>query len=281
MRWALLKALITGVSGFIGRRMYALLERRGVEVHGISRRRGDFGGRWTGLDITDAEALRRFVEEQGFDVIIHLSALTKRRYGDIPAEKYFEVNTQGTENVLKAAQAVGAKVVFASTAGVYTASKHPYVESKRAAERICERYGAVVARIFNVYGEGKEGGVIEMFIKRALKGEPLVVNANQVRDFIYVDDVCEALWLLAQKAEPGFYDVGTGVPTPVDEVARLVIELTGSSSPIEVRPAEPSISVADVRALREMGFEPKVGLREGVRRVVDFLRQRAGSPAMG
>ena len=154
-------------------------------------------------------------------------------------------------------------------------------ESKRAAERICERYGAVVARIFNVYGEGKEGGVIETFINRALAGQPLVVNSSQVRDFIYVDDVCEALWLLAQKAEPGFYDVGTGVPTPVDEVARLVIELTGSSSPIEVRPAEPSISVADVRALREMGFEPKVGLREGVRRVVDFLRQRAGSPAMG
>ena len=120
---------------------------------------------------------------------------------------YFRVNTLGTENVLKAARKIGAKVVFTSTAAVYTNSMHPYVESKRKAEKLCERYGAVVARLFNVYGEGKEGGVIETFVKRALVGHPLIVNSGQVRDFIYVDDVCRALWLLARKTESGFYDV--------------------------------------------------------------------------
>ena len=272
-----MKVLITGVTGFVGKRMYALLEREGISAHGVSRRRWDFQGKWTSLDITDAEALGELVSREGFDVIIHLGALTKRRYGDIPAEEYFRVNVGGTENVLKAAQAVGAKVVFASTAGVYTASKHPYVESKREAEKLCERYGAVVARIFNIYGEGKEGGVIEAFVSRALRNEPLVVNANQVRDFIYVDDVCRALWVLALKAEPGFYDVGTGIGRPIDEVARLVISLTGSSSKIEIRPAEPSTSVADIGPLEEMGFKPEIDFEEGLKRVINYMKKKIGS----
>ena len=274
-----MRVLVTGVSGFMGKRMYALLEREGVYVHGISRRRGDFGGRWTGLDITDLEGLSSLVKKEDFDVIIHLGALTKRRYGDIPAERYFEVNVGGTENVLRAAGEVGAKVVFASTAGVYTSSKHPYIESKRIAEEVCGRYGAIIARIFNVYGEGKEGGVIEAFIKRAFKNEPLLVNSGQVRDFIYVDDVCRALWVLALRAGPGSYDVGTGVGRTIEEVAELVKALTGSSSPIEVRPAEPSISIADVDPLRALGFEPEVEFEEGLRRVIEYMRSRTGSGA--
>ena len=59
-----MKVLITGVSGFMGRRMYALLKHEGVYVYGISRRRGDFKGRWTSLDITDAEALSSFVKKR-------------------------------------------------------------------------------------------------------------------------------------------------------------------------------------------------------------------------
>ena len=267
-----MKVLITGVTGFIGKRLYALLEREGTEVHGVSRRRKDFEGVWTSLDISDLRTLSEFVKQHEFDVVIHLGALTKRRYGDLPAEEYFRVNVQGTENVLRAASEVGAKVVFASTAAVYTSSKHPYVESKRRAEEVCARYGAVVARIFNAYGEGKEGGVIEIFIKRALAGQPLIVNSGQVRDFIYVDDVCRALWLLARRAKPGFYDVGTGHGISIERVAELVIELTGSSSRIEIRPAEPSISVADISLLKVMGFKPEVPFEEGLRRVVKYMR---------
>ena len=276
-----MKVLITGVSGFMGRRMYALLKREDIYVHGISRRKGDFKGRWTSLDITDAEALSSFVRKEQFDIIIHLGALTKRRYGDIPAEQYFVVNVGGTENVLRAAEEVGAKVVFASTAGVYTSSKHPYIESKRAAEKVCEQYGAVIARIFNVYGEGKEGGVIEAFIRRALNNEPLLVNEGQVRDFIYVDDVCRALWILALRAEPGPYDVGTGIGRSVLEVAERIKALTGSSSPIKVRPAEPSISIANIGPLKALGFRPMVDFEEGLKRVIkymkDKLRQEASS----
>jgi len=266
-----LKVLITGVTGFIGKRMYALLEREGAEVHGVSRRRKGFKGVWTDLDILDLRALSEFIKQHEFEVVIHLGALTKRRYGDLPAEEYFKVNVQGTENVLRAAEEVGAKVVFASTAAVYTSSKHPYVESKRKAEEVCAKYGAVIARIFNAYGEGKEGGVIEIFIRRALTGQPLIVNSGQVRDFIYVDDVCRALWLLARKAKQGFYDVGTGHGIPIEQVAELVIKLTGSSSWIEIRPAEPSISVADISPLKALGFKPEVSFEEGLRRVIEYI----------
>ena len=269
-----MKVLVTGVSGFMGRRMYALLKHEGVYVYGISRRRGDFKGKWTSLDITDAEALSSFVKKERFDIIIHLGALTKRRYGDIPAEQYFAVNVGGTENVLRAAEEVGAKVVFASTAGIYTSSKHPYVESKRVAEKVCERYGAIIARLFNVYGEGKEGGVIEAFIRRALNNEPLLVNEGQVRDFIYVDDVCRALWILALRAEPGPYDVGTGVGRSILEVAELIKALTGSSSPIEVRPAEPSISIANIGPLKALGFRPMVSFEEGLKKVIKYMKDK-------
>ena len=272
-----MKVLITGVSGFIGKRMYALLKRKGIYTHGVSRRRGDFKGKWISLDITDAKSLLSFVREERFDVIIHLGALTKRRYGDIPAEQYFVVNVGGTENVLKAADEVGAKVIFASTAGIYTTSKHPYIESKRVAEKLCERHGAVVARIFNVYGEEKGGGVIETLIRRAFNNEPLLVNRDQVRDFIYVEDVCRALWLLALRAEPGFYDVGTGIGRSIEEVAKLIKTLTGSYSSIEVRPAEPSISIANVGPLKALGFKPEVKFEEGLRKVIKYMREKIKS----
>ena len=267
-----LEVLITGVTGFIGRRLYSLLKNDDISIRGISRKRAGFSGSWTSLDVTDLDKLKKFVREHGFDVIIHLAALTKRRYGNLPAEDYFRVNTLGTENVLKAASEVGAKVVFASTAAVYTPSRHPYVESKRRAEKVCEQYGAVVARIFNAYGEGKEGGVIETFIKRALRGEPLLVNVGQVRDFIYVEDVCRALWLLAKKADPGFYDVGTGKGIRIEDVARLIIAFTGSPSSIEIRPAPTSISIADISSLKSMGFRPEVSFEEGLKLVVNYMR---------
>jgi len=254
--------------------MYALLEQEGVQVFGISRKKGNFMGRWRSLDITDFRALREFMIEHDFDVVIHLAALTKRRYRNLSAEEYFRVNTMGTKNVLKAAQVIGAKVIFASTAAVYTSSKHPYVESKRAAEEICKRHETIVARIFNAYGEGKGGGVIETFVKRALANQPLLVNSGHVRDFIHVDDVCRALWILARKAEPGFYDVGTGKGMPIERVAELVIALTGSSSPIEVMPAEPSISVADIGPIKAMGFKPEVPFEEGLRLVIKYMTKR-------
>jgi len=165
-------------------------------------------------------------------------------------------------------------VVFASTVGVFTSSKHPYVKSKRVAERVCEQYGAIIARIFNVYGEGREGGVIEALIRRALNNEPLLVDEGQVRDFIYVDDVCHALWILALRAEPGSYDVGTGVGRSVLEAAERIKVLTGSSSPIEVRPAEPSISIANIGPLKALGFRPMVDFEEGLKRVIKYMKNR-------
>ena len=269
-----MKVLVTGVTGFIGRRLRKYLEDKGVAVYGISRSKAEGLENCYQISVVEREKLVDFVKAEGFDAVIHLAALTKRRYGNIPKEEYFKVNVEGTKNVLEAAEQVGARVVFASTSGVYTSAKHPYFESKRAAEKLCEEHGATIARIFNVYGEGKGKDVLEIFILKALSNEPLTVNANQVRDFIYVDDVCQALWLLAEKGEAGAYDVGTGIGTPIEELAKLIIKLTGSSSSIAVNPSPPTVSVADVSKLKELGFEVTVPLEEGVRRVVEYYKEK-------
>lgn len=217
-----------------------------------------------------------------------------------------EVNVTGTLNVLQAARAEGARVVFASSSSVYgdqdrfphvesmdPRPKSPYAASKLAGEAYCRAWWlsmgvpTISLRYFNVYGPGQDpaseyAAVVPRFITACLSETRPVIHGDgeQARDFTYIDDVVAAN-LRAIEA-PGdalgraFNVGGGGTPTSVNRLLELIAELTGARpDPIreEARAGDVRITDADVSLAGELlGYRPAVEIEEGLRRTVDSLR---------
>ena len=205
-----------------------------------------------------------------------------------------DVNLTGTLTVLEAARRHDARVVFASSAAVYghpesvpvaetapTEPTSPYGLQKLAADRYVRLYAdlydldTVALRYFNVYGPGQSGGdyagVITAFLRRVREGKPPVVHGDgsQTRDFVHVSDVVRANLLAATTDAVGeAYNVGTGRSVTIRELAERVVGLVDADLGVETGPArEGDIdeSEADVsKASERLGYEPRVGLDEGL-----------------
>ncbi|MEM6937909.1 MAG: NAD-dependent epimerase/dehydratase family protein, partial [Pseudomonadota bacterium] len=169
-----------------------------------------------------------------------------------------------------------------------------YDEGKRCAETLFFDYHRQhalpikVARIFNTYGprmHPSDGRVVSNFVVQALRGEPLTLfgDGSQTRSFCYVDDLIDGLLRLMRSAEDFVGPVNIGNPGEftVRELAELVIELTGSSSPIEYRPLpqddptqrQPRIELAE----QALDWRPKVELRQGLGRTIEYFDQLLGN----
>jgi len=140
-----------------------------------------------------------------------------------------------------------------------------------------------IVRIFNTYGprvSASDGRVVSNFITRALAGEPLVVygDGSQTRSFCYVDDLVRSLVAMIDSAVPGPVNLGNPEEFTMAGFAELVLEITGSSSPIVRGPLpadDPSRRRPLIGRAREMlGWAPEVGVAEGVRKTVDWFRSR-------
>ena len=262
-------------------------------------------------DIVDRESLRGHLG--GVDYVFHLAA-----YADVAATIYnpdrdFEVNVVGTYNVLRASLDAGVKkLVFASSAAVYGNQEPPgegvppifhedmkpnplstYANSKLwgeyEARLFYSLYGlpTVSLRYFSIYGPlqvpkpKSHSWVIAIFLMRAVKGRPLIIyGGGQVRDFIHVDDVAEAT-VRAAEAGTGKGDVvniGTGIPTRIDDLAEKVKTLVKEKTGIDVevrygpRPkGDPLGGYADTRRMKELlGLTPR-SLDEGLRETLDWI----------
>jgi UDP-glucuronate decarboxylase len=221
-----------------------------------------------------------------------------------PRDPAFVLTTAfiGTERLLQLAARHGATFLQASTSEVYgdpelhpqpetyagrvdcTGPRACYEEGKRAAETLCAieraRGGDVrVARLFNAYGPGMradDGRAIPAFVSAALAGHPLVLfgDGSQTRSFCFIDDILDGLFaLMALPAAPdGPVNLGGGEETTLRDLALLVRELAGSAAPIVEAPGRPDDprrrrpDLARARAL--LGFAPRIGLAEGVRRTI-------------
>jgi UDP-glucose 4-epimerase len=218
------------------------------------------------------------------------------------------VNVEGTLNVLLAARDEGVRrVVFASSSSIYGNQPalpllesmapdpiSPYGVAKLAAERYCVSFSrvyhsfeTVVLRYFNVFGPRQDPGsqyaaVVPLFITAIAAGESVTIfdDGEQSRDFTYVDNVVEANLLAAdaEGANGRIFNVSAGAPTTVNELADTIGRLLGRDVEREYRPPRPGDlrnSWADVGEARQLlGFEPRVGLEEGLRRTADFLLPR-------
>lgn len=288
-----MQVLVTGASGFIGRHLAAELERAGHHVSTLHR-----GGPISGIsgvhvaaDILSSQAR----EAAGrAEAIVHLAGR-----GDVQASfehpfEYSKLNALGTLNILEGARAAGAHVVFASTQRVYAVTTapvtedapleptDPYAVAKLVSERWARMYSdqlglpTTTLRLFTVYGPGQVGrgvsGVVEIFLSRARLGLPIEVHGIQQRDLTWVGDVACGLRLaVEQPSQPGqhrVYNLASGVGTSLEKLAELVCSAVGSSSTI-VRPTAPSPEgnrIADIsRARSELGYQPRVGIEEGLR----------------
>ncbi|MGH7167055.1 MAG: SDR family oxidoreductase [Candidatus Methylomirabilales bacterium] len=306
-----MKVLVTGGAGFIGSHLVDRLIQEGHEVVVVDnlmtgkRRNLNKEARFYKQDIRSSRLERVFSRERPL-LVMHLAAQVDLRRSVQDPIFDAQVNILGTLNLLEQAVKYGTrKVIFASSGGaiygeqdVFPAPEShpirplsPYGISKLNGEQYLAYYQRVsgiqhvILRYSNVYGprqdpEG-EAGVVAIFTGKMLAGEQPIINGNgrQTRDFVFVDDVVEANLAVIGKEVQGVYNVGTAEETSINDLFRLLVELTNAGCKELHGPAkkgEQARSVVDISRLRqELGWEPKVPLREGLRRTVEFFRERA------
>ena len=215
-----------------------------------------------------------------------------------------KVGALGTHNALGLAKEKGARFFLASTSEVYgDPLVHPqpetywgnvnpvgprgvYDESKRFAEALTMAYHRFhgldtrIVRIFNTYGprmRPRDGRVVSNFIVQALQNEPITIygNGSQTRSFCYVSDEVEGIYRLFMKGDSDPTNIGNPDEYTVRQLAEMVRELTKTTAPLVERPLpedDPKIRRPDITRARAMlGWEPKVGIREGLQKAIDYF----------
>ncbi len=309
---ACMKVLVTGGAGFIGSHLVDRLIQEGHEVVVVDnlstgkRRNLNRAARFFKLDIQSWRLERVFRNERP-NVVMHLAAQMDVRKSVEDPVFDAQVNVLGTLNVLQQAVRHGVrKVVFSSSGGaiygeqeIYPAPEShvtrplsPYGISKLCGEQYLSYYQRVSGlqvvnlRYANVYGPRQdpdgEAGVVAIFIQKLLNNEQAIVNGNgrQTRDFVYVEDVVEANLAVMGQDTQGTYNVGTGEETSINDVLRILVGHTNSTCKELHGPAkhgEQVRSVIDASKIRqELSWEPRTELSEGLKRTIDYFRERMG-----
>lgn len=309
-----MRALVAGGAGLIGRAMCRRLIERGDTVvcvdnlvTGSADNLESLLGH-PGMSFVEADICERAIPVAGrFDFVVNLACpASPADFGPL-AMQILEVGSRGVANLLDLALEHDAVFFQASTSEVYGEPLvHPqpesywgnvnpvgprsvYDEAKRFGEALTMAHHRThgtkvrIARIFNTYGPGMrpdDGRVVSNLVTQALAGKPLTVygDGSQTRSFCYVDDEIRGLVALLDSELVGPVNVGNDQETSVLSVAELVLELTGSPSPIVFapRPADdPTQRRPDLTTARTcLGWEPTTPLREGLASTIDWFRRR-------
>ena len=313
------RALVAGGAGFLGSHLCVRLLDRGYDVLCVDNfHTGTKDNIAPLMHSPFFELLRHDVTQPLFvevDEIYNLACpASPRHYQEDPVHTT-RTSVIGTINLLGLARRTRSKILQASTSEVYgDPTVHPqpesylgnvnpigpracYDEGKRCAETLCFDYHRQyeveirVARIFNTYGpkmHPDDGRVVSNFIIQALRGEPITIygDGRQTRSFCYVDDLVEGLLALMDAEDPVTGPVNLGNPDEltIADLANLVMTLTGSRSSLIYQPLpqdDPLQRQPDTAlAKRLLDWEPRVPLREGLMRTIDYFRQMLGEPSL-
>jgi nucleoside-diphosphate-sugar epimerase len=310
-----MKALVIGGAGFIGSHLVERLVHDGHAVRALdnlsSGKRENLAPVAGAVELVVADVRhpdRLEQEMRGCDVVFHQAAIVSVPYSVEHPGETLDVNLRGTLNVLQAARAAGVRrVVMASSAAVYGEDAElpkretmlpspisPYGLEKLASEHYlaiwAKLFGieTVALRYFNVFGPRQDpsspySGVISIFVDRILRGETPAIfgDGEQFRDFVYVANVVEANILAAirPQATGRVYNIGCGQRTSLNELARILGQICGRE--VKPRHAEPRAgdireSLADIgRARAELGYEPRIGVEEGLRALVASAKPKS------
>lgn len=279
-----MRILVTGGAGFVGKHLVSRLINEGHDVvilDNLSTGKKENVPKGVKLvegDINDQHDVSHAIS--GCSVVYHLAAITEARSTD--EDRVFNTNFIGSRVVFEAAQRAKAKIIFVSSAAVYGDSKSTseqtdcrpisiYGKSKLKAEHLCPK-GSYIVRLFNVYGPGGHS-VVNKFVKAIPNYKEVTVygHGSQTRDYVYIDDVVDAL--LLGLANEGVYNVGTGSDTSVISLINLISEMTRSKADIvftEPVPGEILRSKAAIEKIKDIGWYPQNDLREGIRKLLEL-----------
>ncbi len=305
----MLRVLVTGGSGFLGSHLVDRLIRDGHDVICLDNFfTGSKDNIRHLLGHSRFELIRHDIVEPillEVDRIFNLACPASPVHYQYNPVKTVKTSVMGTINMLGMAKRVHARIFQASTSEVYGDPQvHPqredywghvnplglrscYDEGKRCAETLMMDYHRQngvdirIARIFNTYGPrmaANDGRVVSNFIVQALRGKPLTLygDGNQTRSFCYVDDLIEGfIRLMEHPSEVRPVNLGNPNEFTIRELADLVRELVGSQVAVEHRPLppdDPSQRQPDITRAREvLGWEPKVPLREGLEKTIEYF----------
>jgi UDP-glucose 4-epimerase len=310
-----MRILITGAAGFLGSHLsekyihdghivYALDNLMNGNLNNIRTLLHKKNFKFIHDDITRNEVYSNLPTD--LDAIIHLAAQIHVDRSIVNPEETFKINVNGTLKILEFARMNDIKkILHASTSEVYgsaeyvpmdekhpLSAKHPYGVSKIAADRLCYTYnetydlGVDIIRCFNFFGPRQKdtgyGGVIAIFINRALQNKPPIIygDGEQTRDYMFVEDAVNAYdKVLMAKGNPGRNGInfGSGTEISVNKIADLVIKHALNkelkSIYVEPRPVEVQRLFADISKANELlGFKPQIDFERGLSLLIDWYK---------
>ena len=295
--------LVTGGTGFVGPYLVQALIEKGTRVKILSLNDGEVSSNLRGSDleivtgdITRPETIDGIMK--GVDLVFHLAAISNVDYAIQNPVKTYDVNVRGTLNLLEEIRKNPIhKFIYVSSSHVYgipqcipmdekhpIAPREPYSASKAAAENIVKGYSGAydintaIVRPFNIYGPGQdENFLIPSIVKQALSGDTVmeVGNIEPTRDFTYITDIVAGFLKIAESGS-GVYNIGSGVEVKVSDVVHKIVDIINPD--IEIRSVidrqrsggvEITRLCADVSRLKRIGWEPTIGIDEGLRKIVN------------
>jgi len=307
-----MRLLVTGAAGFIGSNFVRYWRERRADTHVAALDLLTYAGdrrNLEGLDvrlvegnISDSELVDRVLAEEEIDVIVNFAAESHNSLAVIDPGRFFRTNVLGTQTLLEAARRRGvARFHHVSTCEVYGdlpldseeafteespyRPRTPYNASKAAADHAVRAYfetfglPVTITNCSNNYGPRQfPEKVIPLFITNALDDRdlPLYASTQNRREWLHVDDHCRAIELVLEEGREGeTYNVGSGVERSIEEIADLVLELTGKPDSLKTivpdRPGHDRRYLLDSSKLRgELGWEPEVAFDAGLRATAEW-----------
>jgi UDP-glucose 4-epimerase len=298
-----MKYLITGGAGFIGSNIAKKLVAQGEQITIIDNLNT---GKEKNLEsikdkidfvngtILDVKLLEKLTKD--VDGVFHQAALASVQDSFSKPEEYYDVNVNGTENILELATKNNFKVVYASSSSVYgnpvkipiiesdeKKPINPYAETKVKKEELAVKYSkmgvkVIGLRYFNVFGKGQSkeyAGVLKLFLERVRDKLPPKINGDgtQFRDFVYVEDVANAnIMSMNSNVNHAFFNVGTNTSITILDLAKTIVKYSGLNVKLIFGPAlkgDVQGTIANIDLIKEkIGWAPTVTLDKWIEEII-------------
>ncbi len=310
--------LVTGAAGFIGSNFVRWWLERHPDDHvvaldkltyaGDPRNLDELGVRLAVCDICDLDPTERLLAEESIDTIVNFAAESHNSLAVLDPGRFFRTNVLGTQTLLEAARQRGvSRFHHVSTCEVYGdlpldseeafteespyRPRTPYNASKAAADHAVRAYSetfglpVTITNCSNNYGPRQfPEKVIPLFVTHAFDDLelPLYASTRNRREWLHVDDHCRAIELVLEQGREGeTYNVGSGLERSIEEIADLVLELTGKPQSLKTvvpdRPGHDRRYLLDSAKLRrELGWQPEISFEDGLRATVEWYAANRG-----